>query len=676
MTDNSETNKLIPPPFFLAAVLLFWANQTGLWLFAIPMAVLVEVPRYTDLRWSFSDQEISRITDLTTVVWIIAGIYLFSQSSAKGLFILLSWSPILFFCLLAAQLYRHQGALPLSSLMLSLRGKKQNVMLQRLQRKKLDLRYPYTLLCLLASSVNNDDYFFYGIVILTAWALSAVRSRRYSWRVWFSVLGLCVCLGYAGQWSLRQMQLELEALAIQWLDSLWQERDPYQNQTALGSIGQLKLSNKVVMRVQANQPLLLREASYDSYNHQTWRSRRVHFSIMPTNSQSGLWQLHANRQNLPTDRVNIERNLIEGKATLALPAGTIKVQAPSGVEIQQNRYDHAVTLINGPTLLSYQADFLIGAEIDKLPSKREHLLDLPRVEKAYIQQLATQLGLLSPTLSYDQKRQRIAQFFEQDFKYSLDLSETPAKFTALRYFLQESQRGHCEYFASATVLLLRAAGIPSRYAVGYSVQEYSPLEQSYVVRKRHAHAWALSYHQGQWQVLDTTPADWYEQESANMPWWLNVYDLFSWLHHQYQRWRWLSAQQQQESGWSWQMTVLLSLLLLWLCWHLQQRQRSRKMLPQAEISYYDSGSPFTPVMQQLSTAYHAPTPYQTLHKWLAEIHQQATWSAKQHQNLHDLLRWHQRYRFDPHGLESDQYQFFKQQVESYLQHYGVDIQKI
>ena len=35
-------------------------------------------------------------------------------------------------------------------------------------------------------------------------------------------------------------------------------------------------------------------------------------------------------------------------------------------------------------------------------------------------------------------------------------------------FLCEHRTGHCEYFATATTLLLRAAKIPARYAVGYA----------------------------------------------------------------------------------------------------------------------------------------------------------------------------------------------------------------
>jgi protein-glutamine gamma-glutamyltransferase len=78
----------------------------------------------------------------------------------------------------------------------------------------------------------------------------------------------------------------------------------------------------------------------------------------------------------------------------------------------------------------------------------------------------------------------------------------------------KNRSGHCEYFASATTLLLRGAGIPARYAVGYSVSEFSPLEQQYIVRSRHAHAWTMAYLNGTWQSLDTTPPDWTAQEDT------------------------------------------------------------------------------------------------------------------------------------------------------------------
>src|SRR5205807_1199702 len=83
--------------------------------------------------------------------------------------------------------------------------------------------------------------------------------------------------------------------------------------------------------------------------------------------------------------------------------------------------------------------------------------------------------------------------------YSTWKGERPRKESALEEFLLNSRAGHCEYFATATTLLLRAAGVPARYAVGFSVQEWSRLEQRYIVRARHAHSWTLAYVNGGWR---------------------------------------------------------------------------------------------------------------------------------------------------------------------------------
>jgi hypothetical protein len=85
------------------------------------------------------------------------------------------------------------------------------------------------------------------------------------------------------------------------------------------------------------------------------------------------------------------------------------------------------------------------------------------------------------------------------------------------------------------VLLLRAAGIPARYAVGYVVEDYSALERAYIARARHAHAWALAFVDGQWRVFDATPSSWYELEDQRASHWQSLQDFGAWLVYRYQR---------------------------------------------------------------------------------------------------------------------------------------------
>ena len=60
-------------------------------------------------------------------------------------------------------------------------------------------------------------------------------------------------------------------------------------------------------------------------------------------------------------------------------------------------------------------------------------------------------------------------------------------------FVANHRTGHCEYFASALVLMLRSRGIPARMVVGYRAAEYNSLGNFYQVREKDAHAWAEAF---------------------------------------------------------------------------------------------------------------------------------------------------------------------------------------
>lgn len=77
-----------------------------------------------------------------------------------------------------------------------------------------------------------------------------------------------------------------------------------------------------------------------------------------------------------------------------------------------------------------------------------------------------------------------------DFQYTLDLSERrDLTVDPIEGFVANSRRGHCQYFASAMVMMLRSQNIPARIVLGYKTDEYNALGGHYVVRQLHAHAW-------------------------------------------------------------------------------------------------------------------------------------------------------------------------------------------
>ena len=74
-------------------------------------------------------------------------------------------------------------------------------------------------------------------------------------------------------------------------------------------------------------------------------------------------------------------------------------------------------------------------------------------------------------------------------------------------FLFSSKRGFCEHYAAAFVVLMRAAGIPSRVVTGYQGGYFNRLGNYLLVRQSDAHAWAEVWLANKgWTRVDPTAA--------------------------------------------------------------------------------------------------------------------------------------------------------------------------
>lgn len=81
--------------------------------------------------------------------------------------------------------------------------------------------------------------------------------------------------------------------------------------------------------------------------------------------------------------------------------------------------------------------------------------------------LAARMAGLSRRFDTDTPLQEIQAFMRGKMRYSLKF-ETPEDSNPIEEFVFRKQPGHCEHFATATVMILRSLGIPSRIAYGYS----------------------------------------------------------------------------------------------------------------------------------------------------------------------------------------------------------------
>ena len=99
--------------------------------------------------------------------------------------------------------------------------------------------------------------------------------------------------------------------------------------------------------------------------------------------------------------------------------------------------------------------------------------------------------------------QRALDYIARDFGYTLD-TPLPGRH-AVDEFLFDEKKGFCEHFSSAFVVLMRAAGIPSRVVTGYVGGTRNTFGDYWIVRQMDAHAWAEVWLPGRgWVRVDPT----------------------------------------------------------------------------------------------------------------------------------------------------------------------------
>lgn len=101
--------------------------------------------------------------------------------------------------------------------------------------------------------------------------------------------------------------------------------------------------------------------------------------------------------------------------------------------------------------------------------------------------------------------QSIRSLLSARCSYDYSPQEIPEGVDFATWFLQDAQSGYCVHFATTAAVLLRALGIPARYAEGYIViqkdYEKTPDAEGYIaIEDTHAHAWV--------EVFDPSLLEW------------------------------------------------------------------------------------------------------------------------------------------------------------------------
>lgn len=107
--------------------------------------------------------------------------------------------------------------------------------------------------------------------------------------------------------------------------------------------------------------------------------------------------------------------------------------------------------------------------------------------------------------SDEEKIKKIRKYLLNNYTYALAVAMPPEDQDFVEYFLTEADSGYCVYFATATAVMARVAGLPSRYVEGFVTPETFEAGRDAAVSGERAHAWAEVYYNHQWQIVESTP---------------------------------------------------------------------------------------------------------------------------------------------------------------------------
>jgi len=382
---------------------------------------------------------------------------------------------------------------------------------------------------------------------------------------------------------------------------------------------------------------LLHRSSYNTYLGGTWVARGARMQSLESLADNETWILKkTDVPEAPLRHLRLAVRLDAGRAMLPLPPGTTRLAKFPAAAVERNALGsvHAKLAVDWA---NYETLGVPGITLYAPPDDDD--LAVPAQERDVLERTVRRLGLaaLSPA-----DRLRSIERYLGGFTYSTYREHAvPPGETALGEFLERTRKGHCEYFATAATLLARAAGVPARYATGYAAIEYSALEGAWVVRTRHAHAWARAWVDGHWLDVDTTPAVWGPEEANEAPLWQGVADLL-----RYAGFRW-SQRGEFRAGDSWY--AVLAVLAVYLGWSVLRGRRvvrERQAAAAARRRWPGEDSEFYALEKSLP----ARAPSETQAAWLRRISSHL--SSEAVSRVAQALQLHQRYRFDPDGISA------------------------
>jgi hypothetical protein len=265
------------------------------------------------------------------------------------------------------------------------------------------------------------------------------------------------------------------------------------------------LSNDVVFNLDSERPIYSRGKTFDTFDGRFWENRGGEEET--TYSDQGRFIFDPERRGKGTRQVYwIKKNMTDLIFSAYRPTA---LWFPGDVIKKDNSL-----AFRAPQALRKGTFYSVFSEIRDVDGRPCGGKEFERDIERYLQlpsSLPQEIRALSHSLTEglkgdDEKARVIERYLKENLEYDLTTVFEEKHEKMLSEFLFEKKRGHCEYFASSMVVLLRASGVPSRLVTGYAAKRYNPVTGYYEVRELDAHAWVEAYLPDDgWVTFEPTP---------------------------------------------------------------------------------------------------------------------------------------------------------------------------
>ncbi len=639
------------PPWIVGLALALWGWAANALQIAFPLIVLTLSPALVRRRFEFRDQEFHRTFEVCWVL-LLGGLLLVYSREPMGSVLrsFAPWLPVVVFPAFMAQMWSTRRRLPVSGL-LPFPAWRHQVS----PAASFDLSPTFVALCLLSSSIaaNGRPAFYPAAVTVTAAALWFTRVHGIRARAAATLLGVAAGGGWFAAVGIGEAQQWAEGRVISWVNRMRGD-DPSAraSRTAIGHTGRVGGSSRVVLHVRSlgegAPPRRLRVATFTTWREGTWYAPRGEAEKVESENTGDDWRLDPRPGREAA--VYIEWMPDRTGHSVPLPADT-RLLAELAVDRLEKTALGSVRVETKSGMLGYRADHGPDAGWEAAP-RDEDRLGVPPAEALAIRTIVDQLGIRGAPPA--EALARLDRFFSASFRYTTELVDAPSSdlraLTPLGRFLLGSRAGHCEYFATAAVLLLREAGTAARYVTGYLLSGGERQGDTYTVRERQAHAWVRVWQDDRWQDFDPTPADSLAAEAAPTGLAQRLGRLWDDVSYALSRWWWLGEKRVlRQAYW------LTAPLLAGLLWRLRRLRETPE-----PVSGPGAGPASPPSWPGLDSEWFAVEPVLAAGGWTRRLGEGAgPWrsrlaldgwpppalelAARAHQ-LHEQLR------FDPRGL--------------------------